>query len=117
MAFSVTKAEKLQLKAKRTDAEFAWKKYVEAMHAAQDALEAYNERRADLLEVVEEIGKRMREDFNDKSEAWQEGERGEAAGEFIGQWEDVQVDEPDDLSVPGDEEPVGAVIDELPEEE
>lgn len=51
---------------------------------------------------VEDIQNERQEEFDDKSERWQEGERGEAAQSWLQQWEQgaSELDTPEPLEAP-----------------
>jgi len=115
MAFKLTQAE-----AKRRD------ELVEALQKAQgeldDAVSEYNEKSQEIRGPVEEAvsaynavveeAHDFAEDvasdgdtaFDEKSEKWQEGERGEAARSWIDEWQnadfnEIEINWPDDLEI------------------
>lgn len=59
----------------------------------QEAVAAYNEALETAREFASDIANQANEDFNDKSEKWQEGERGEAANEWIRAWDNLDMGE------------------------
>jgi hypothetical protein len=130
MAFKVTKEQSAQIKAlvqKLVDQATA----VEATQATANEtiaaalatvvveVERYNEVLGEARELVEDIATDFRGQFDDKSEKWQEGEKGQEVNEFIEQYEHTSFD---DLDVPEieeiaiDIEPVAEALEELPEE-
>jgi phosphosulfolactate phosphohydrolase-like enzyme len=60
-------------------------------------VEKYNECLEDATSFVEEIASRLRDEFDEKSEKWQESERGSEIGEFIYEWENVSLDTADKI--------------------
>jgi hypothetical protein len=69
----------------------------------------YNEDLSNLKSFVDEVTTEKREEFDDKSEAWQEGENGQAAEEWISTWEGAELQEitlqfPDELEIDFDPE-------------
>lgn len=86
------------------DAVTEYNSAVEAAKAAvESALAEYNETLAEAKGFAEDIVSQAEGEFDDKSERWQEGERGEQAREWIDAWtevdfEDMSVDYPDEMS-------------------
>jgi hypothetical protein len=69
----------------------------------------YNEDLSNLKSFVDEVTTEKREEFDDKSETWQEGENGQAAEEWISTWEGAELQEitlqfPDELEIDFDPE-------------
>jgi hypothetical protein len=94
MAFRITKAEQNRLQEiadKVAEERLAFDTAVDEANAAiEDIYSALNERITrynELLEegrgVIEDIHSERQSDFDDKSERWQEGERGEATREWL----------------------------------
>lgn len=82
------------------------------------AIEAYNALLEQARAFVEELGTDFRSEFDDKSEGWQEGERGQAADEFIGAFENVSFDDvelPQVEEIAIDENDEAVMLEELPE--
>lgn len=116
MAFRLTRAEIKQrdeLADKLDEAAEALKSAVEAFNArleevTQDvssALETYNEAVAEARSFMEDVASERQLEWEDKSERWQEGERGQAAQEWISAWEsdppeDVEIDVPEGIDEP-----------------
>lgn len=70
----------------------------EAFSKAQDEIRSYNELVEKARNYTETVAARMREEFDGKSETWQEGDRGQEAEGLINEWEGVdlrEVDEPE----------------------
>jgi len=59
----------------------------------QDAKDEYNGVVADIKAFAEDIAATWRGEFDDKSEKWQEGDRGQAVSDIIDQWEGIALDE------------------------
>jgi len=90
-----------------------------ALEKVNEAIAAYNEALDPVREWVAGIKGDIEMFIDDKSEKWQEGERGQAVIEWKDQFEnieldDVSIDEPDTLEF--DEENHADLVDELPEE-
>jgi hypothetical protein len=78
----------------------------EARGTLEDALAKYNELVAEARGFVEDIASTASGEIDDKSEKWQEGERGRAAIEWKDAWEnatleDVAIEFPDDVAIDG----------------
>lgn len=70
----------------------------------EDALSAYNELVAEARDFASDVASQADSDIADKSEKWQDSERGQAAIAFKDEWEglvleDVEIDFPEELSV------------------
>jgi predicted nucleic acid-binding Zn-ribbon protein len=68
-----------------------------AYDALQDKVTAYNETLAPLREFKDDISSRLEEEISDKSERWQESDKGQAASEWQQEWanadiEDIELD-------------------------
>ncbi len=112
----------VKLASLREDAETALGIYEEDCGAAFGKLEAavnlLNEALEEAELFAEDIASDRRGDFDEKSEKWQEGERGSAAEEWISQWEGasfdrVELEQPQEITLDMD---ACAVLDDLPEE-
>lgn len=84
-----------------------------------NALDAYNELVDAARGFAEDVANRAETEYDEKSEKWQEGDRGEAAREWKDAWDNVNLDEieiewPDELSV--DDPGHATELDGLPEE-
>ncbi len=97
--------------------------YNEAVLALRTTLEAavaeYNEVVLAAQGFAEDIGRRADEEFDDKSERWQEGDKGQSAGEWRDAWqgaefEELSIEFPEDISseIPD----VADALEELPVE-
>ena len=108
MAFKLTKAEDQrrmdyvtslnELKSKLEDAigEFNAKRE-ELKAPVEAAFNAYKEALAEAKGFAEDIASAAEGQIDDKSERWQESERGEAARSWQQEWEGAELDEPDDI--------------------
>jgi hypothetical protein len=90
----------------------------ERWRAVASAVEEYNGALTDARAFVEEVREGRQAEFDEKSERWQEGERGEAAATWLGEWEqpdldDVEVAEPEPVEEPELEH--AEVLENLPE--
>lgn len=119
MAFKLTKAEgkrRTEFVAELEIASGVLSRAVEAFNLATEeaftpvkkALDAYNEKLGEAREFVEDIVSSRRDEHGDKSDKWQEGERGQAAESWISEWEnisldDLDIDQPDALETPDPE--------------
>lgn len=74
MAFKLTKAEQATKDEILTQLHDTWDAYSSAVEKAKD--------------FASVIAERSREEFDEKSEKWQESDRGHAANEWIEKWED-----------------------------
>lgn len=67
------------------------KKTLETLRQAYaDAATDFNAKRQDLLDFITEIYGTKQEEFDEKSEKWQEGEKGEAARAWLDDLEEIQ---------------------------
>lgn len=87
--------------------------------AVTEALEAYNNALNDARSWCEDIASAAESAYDEKSEKWQEGEKGQEASEFKDAWQgvyldDVEVTFPDALETPDVSH--ANDIEELPEE-
>ena len=69
----------------------------DAMTAAREIVEAeveaYNAIVSEAEEFAQDVASQADEAISEKSEKWQEGERGQAAEQWKGEWEGLQFDE------------------------
>lgn len=65
-------------------------------------------------EFRDEIASRLRDEWDDRSEAWQEGDRGSEAEEMVDQWECAEFMEPE--LGEGDIEDYAQTLEDLPTE-
>lgn len=84
-------------------------------------IDKYNALLVRVREFCEGIASEHREKFDAKSEGWQEGEKGDAAGTFVSAWEEVSFSE--DIEHPSapeieleDVEDDHTTLEELPEQ-
>lgn len=71
--------------------------------AIEAAVEAYNALLGDATEFAQDIATQADNDISEKSEKWQEGERGQAATQWKDEWEglsfdDLDIEMPDELT-------------------
>ena len=74
----------------------------------------YNEVAVAVEEFRAEIADRLRSEYDDKSEKWQEGDAGQDADALICEWEEFsidEIDEDDDLTLDGAFDEVESVLD------
>jgi hypothetical protein len=91
----------------------------EADAAVSAAITDYNGALSDAKTFVEEVAERLRGEYDEKSEKWQESDRAQEVNEFIEQWENVDMEDvdesetvqPDELGCEHEE-----ALRELPEE-
>ena len=85
------------------------------------ALEKYNEIVEEARGFVEDIASTADGQFDDKSEKWQEGDKGQAARNWIDAWQNEPFDAleiafPDELTLPDEETDHDGRLENLPEE-
>jgi hypothetical protein len=116
MAFKLNKGQiserdalAVDIRAKAEALDAAIKAYNEGMEplaqAVTDAAREYNESLSDVREFVTGIAEDGRAEFDEKSERWQAGEKGQSADSWIQAWEAVEID-PSEL---------GGSLEDLPE--
>ena len=92
----------------------------EALDGVNVHVRAYNEALDEARTFAEGVAEEFRSDYDDKSETWQEGERGQAANDFICEWENVNLDEADEADLPDVEvanvSDAADALEQLPEE-
>jgi hypothetical protein len=86
-----------------------------------EALTAYNVLLAETKEFVEGFLKEAQGDFEDKTETWQDGEKGEQAKEWLDAWEELDLEEidfdfPDPIAEDFDSSEHAVALEEAPEE-
>jgi len=117
MAFRISREKRAEIDAQLTeltDAKDALDNAVvafndrmsEAWEAVEEAVNAYNGVRDDLVGMVDGEADDQQSQYDDKSEKWQEGDTGQAVQEWIeslrtavGDINEVAMDKPEDLSV------------------
>jgi chromosome segregation ATPase len=78
---------------------------VETLRAPiEQAVEKYNEVVVEAKAFAEEIANRFEGEYDERSEKWQEGEKGQAAAELKEAWQSIDMEEinlewPDDLGI------------------
>lgn len=77
----------------------------EAWEKVADAELAYKAALGDVRSFVEKVHADRQAEYDEKSERWQEGERGEAAAAWLAEWEqpdldDVELEEPEPVGEP-----------------
>jgi len=132
MAMKLTKQETKSLTEGRDTLSEAAAKLAEAVEEynsivekargdVDEALSAYNSAREDFVEVVNEVANRIEEEYDNKSERWQESDKGQEAQTFV-EWytefrdgtlsEDLEIEFPDALEFP---DPMSDIPEEFPE--
>lgn len=108
MGFELNKTETDEFEELKSDVSAAYfniSKAVEKYNDSREQLkfevektvEKYNNALEKLREFVDKIAGKKREEWNDKSKAWQEGDRGQEINEWIEAWENKDLDS---VSVP-----------------
>lgn len=98
MSFKLNKSEQQQLNNLRDEVERKIESFERAKEKDDEALNnALNNALAELMVTLSEIrdfisgvSGRLRDEYDEKSEAWQDGDRGQEVDEFIQQWEDAE---------------------------
>jgi len=119
MAFKLTKSEiarKGDLQTEMADArgklEDALRVYnaecAELRAPLEAALTAYNEQLEEVKGFVEDIANQADDEYSNKSERWQDGDKGQSARQWIDDWqgaefEPVEITFPDDLEIPDED--------------
>lgn len=110
MAFKLTKDEQATIQTKLADVaeageaiDAAEKAYNDALEglgdAVKTAVETYNTALGDLRTCIEEIAQEKRDEFDEKSEKYQEGENGQKVGRWVETLEE-RATELDDIEAP-----------------
>lgn len=116
MAFKLTK-DKLKQRDEKIEAlREAGEKLKEAVEAAnveiagireklEPLVDEYNAKITEAVEFVNELGEEFRGEFDDKSERWQEGDKGSEVNDWIETFESFALEEislslPDDIEEP-----------------
>lgn len=115
MAMKITKAddkrirealEKLATQRAAVEAEVeAFNSYLSTIrHNLQAAIDTHDEAVQELRGLVEDIHREADEEFSGKSERWQDGEKGEAAREWIDNLDTFlgEIEDADAAQLPGD---------------
>jgi hypothetical protein len=129
MSFQLTKTERklrdqLLAQLQQTSADTA--NAIDAFNAQMAVLwmnlsqtiNAHNKVLAAVETFRQEIAERLQNEFDEKSDRWQESKAGEAADEMIDQWSEpfygLEIERPDDLD--GDDMPDAKILSNLPTE-
>lgn len=85
----------------------------------EEAIVGYGDAIGEAKGWAEEIAADIQCEFDDKSEKWQEGDRGQAAAEWIAAWEgfdpeDAEIEIPEEIEF--DVDPAHEVLADLPDE-
>ncbi len=76
----------------------------EAWEKIEEAVSSYNEAIAQASEFKEEVYSEAQEYYDERSEKWQESDKGQSYQEWIDEWEadldEIEVEQPDELEVP-----------------
>lgn len=115
MTFKLTKSEDDQLVKLKSDVskafselEIAVNLYNKNMSALQDDLESqlvlYNQALAELRSFAGEVASDRRNEYDEKSDGWREGDDGSSNDEWISTWEnadleEVQISYPDQVEI------------------
>jgi hypothetical protein len=70
-----------------------FKKLEETKGALETALTSYNEVVGEVTEFRDEVVSEMDDYYSNKSDKWQEGEKGEAYSSWKDQWESFEIEE------------------------
>ena len=131
MAFNLDKQDKARreklaeeladMRGKLQDAISVYNAAVEAAKApVLEALEKYNEVVEEARGFVEDIANTADGVFDDRSEKWREGDKGQEAREWIDAWQNepfdaIEITFPDELELPDDESDHDGRLENLPE--
>lgn len=128
-AFKLTKGEQADLEKQKdalSDAASALEDAIavanESINTAvgklNDVVTVYNAALTAVTETVEGVATRLREEFDEKSEGWQEGDRGQEAEGMINEWEGFSLDEVDEFTFEefAFDASDGSEVDDLPTE-
>lgn len=109
MAFKMTKAqlkERDGLASGLKEAAAELKEKIEAANSAladvRTSVEEYNAKLESAKEFVEGIAEAAQEAYDEKSEKWQEGEKGDAASSWIDELQSADIPEELELTIPED---------------
>lgn len=64
-----------------------------------NAIRARNLIAKEAAEFVKQVHDRLEEEFEEKSEGWQEGDAGQAARDLIDEWDGVDIDEAGEVQI------------------
>lgn len=86
----------------------------EKAEALTEARDNYNEVVERAIAFRDGVAERLQSDFDNKSEGWQEGDKGSAAQELISAWEELEIEKVE-FDDPEDEERLEEVSTEAEE--
>jgi outer membrane murein-binding lipoprotein Lpp len=113
--------ELVELRGKLEDAVSTYNAAVSELQTpVNEALEKYNAAVEEARGFVFDIANQADSDINEKSEKWQEGDKGQAAMEWKDAWaseefNEVEIEFPDELSLPDEEFDHDGRLENLPE--
>lgn len=64
----------------------------EAVATVNAEIAKYNEKLWEAAEFVQDIAGRADDEYNEKSERWQDGDKGRAAADWLAQWRDMDIE-------------------------
>jgi hypothetical protein len=77
--------------------DYRWRELLGLLRAlpndVNEAIQAYNVALLKAKVFAEGIAETFREEYDDKSDGWKEGDRGQAADSFISEWESIDWDQ------------------------
>lgn len=97
--------------------EALWEPLTELIDKINGEIDAYNEIITEANGVVEDIASEAESAYDEKSEKWQEGDRGQAVYEWFSELQNAQMEEVEQIEVP--EQPTldhDGTLENLPEE-
>jgi hypothetical protein len=110
-----------QLSEKRAELDKALEAYNEQIAPLsadlRQAVQDYNTLLFDVRALIEEFATEMQGEFEDKSERWREGDRGQSISEWISElesasdFEDIEFEEPQEIVIDADDH--AALLDDL----
>lgn len=102
-------------------------KRAEAFQGVESAINAYNEKLDEARGLRDDVAGRLEDEWSEKSEKWQESDKGEAASNMKTEWEnadlddfeieeieEIEIDEPGELEAP--DLTHADLLEELPDE-
>jgi hypothetical protein len=115
------KEELVELRGKLEDAVSTYNAALEGLKApVEEALAAYNVAVEEARGFAEDIANQADNEISNKSEKWQEGEKGQAASEWKDAWEneefsEVEIQFPEELAIADEEIDHDGRLEGLPE--
>lgn len=76
-----------------------WGAYEDAVNALNEAIADLNGTVTDMNTFKDEIVQQMDDYFDEKSEKWQEGDTGSAYSEWKGEWEQLSIDQMEEIAL------------------